>query len=163
MSDKTKELQEKALKYFEDGHNCAQAVFTVFAEKLGIDHDTAFSISAGFGGGIARTQKTCGAVTGAVMAIGLMNCKNYSSPEDQKEAAYKLSLEFIDRFTAIHHTTECSQLLGHSLKTVEERREAKEMGLFTNVCNRCVKDAVGIVRVITGIYTFAPLNLNSDK
>lgn len=159
MSDKTKELQEKALKYFDEGHNCAQAVFTVFAEERGMDHDMAFSISAGFGGGIARTQKTCGAVTGAVMAIGLMNDKNHNSPEEQKEAAYTLVQDFLERFTAIHNSTECSQLLGHSLKTAEERREAKEKGLFTNVCNRCVKDAVGIVGVITGIYTFAPLNL----
>jgi hypothetical protein len=35
----------------EQRHSCAQAVFSAFAEPMGIDHETAIKLSSGFGGG----------------------------------------------------------------------------------------------------------------
>lgn len=50
--------------------NCAQGVLAAFAEELGIDEDTAFRVGANFGSGM-RMGGTCGAVTGALMVLGL--------------------------------------------------------------------------------------------
>jgi C_GCAxxG_C_C family probable redox protein len=63
--------EARALKLFSDGnkYNCAQAVLGAFCEESGLDINIAFKLANGFGGGI-RCGETCGAVSGAVMAIG---------------------------------------------------------------------------------------------
>lgn len=63
---------EAATTRFSEGMNCAQAIFTSFAEQIGLDAESALKISTAFGGGIAQTGATCGAVTGALMVISLL-------------------------------------------------------------------------------------------
>ena len=46
-------------------------MFSIYAEKLNLDLKTAIKIATPFGGGMARLGETCGAVSGALMAIGL--------------------------------------------------------------------------------------------
>jgi C_GCAxxG_C_C family probable redox protein len=67
MNDK----HAQALENFKNGYNCAQSVLSVLAPDLGLHQDTAMKLSSPFGSGIAYMQETCGAVTGALMAIGL--------------------------------------------------------------------------------------------
>ena len=74
---------EKAHKVREESdihYNCAQGVLAAFAEELGIDEDTAFRVGANFGSGM-RIGGTCGAVTGALMVLGLAGVDN--GPEMQ--------------------------------------------------------------------------------
>ena len=62
---------EKAMALFATGACCSQAVFGAFAEDFGMDETTAMKVSAGLGGGVGRMRETCGAVTGAALALGL--------------------------------------------------------------------------------------------
>lgn len=62
--------KEEALRLFESGFNCNQAVLTAFSGELGIDKETALKIGTGFGGGVRRGD-VCGAVSGAVMVLGM--------------------------------------------------------------------------------------------
>lgn len=64
------DIKEKALGFHNCGFNCAQSVLAACAEYTGLGEDTALAISAGFGGGL-RSGEICGAVSGAVMALGL--------------------------------------------------------------------------------------------
>ena len=68
MEHMTEEMA--AAKLFEDCYDCAQTVFSHFAEELGLDEETALKISAGFGGGMHKGDM-CGTVTGGLMALGL--------------------------------------------------------------------------------------------
>ena len=69
MNEFLKRAEE--LRAIETPHyNCAQSVFIPFAEKAGMDTDTARRIAACFGGGMKRGS-VCGAVTGGLMALGL--------------------------------------------------------------------------------------------
>ena len=52
-------------------YNCAQSTLIPFAEHLGMDTETAFRLAANFGGGMKRAS-VCGAVTGGLMALGLL-------------------------------------------------------------------------------------------
>jgi C_GCAxxG_C_C family probable redox protein len=145
--DKFKHMEkaEKAVQYFTEGFNCSQSVFTAIAEGSGMDKKLALKIASGFGGGIARTQKTCGAVTGAVMAISYLNGFTQPDASEQKERVYELIQAFINRFTLLHKTINCNELLGYSIQTEEGRKLIKELGLTETVCSRCVNDAVLIV------------------
>ena len=53
------------------GCNCAQMVFSYFAEKNGLDINKALKISSAFGGGMGKGD-ICGVITGAYMALGLI-------------------------------------------------------------------------------------------
>ena len=65
------DIGQRALDYHKNGYNCAQSVFAACCEYTGLDEKTALALSAGFGGG-ARSGELCGAVTGAIMAEGLV-------------------------------------------------------------------------------------------
>ena len=89
---------EKACTTFEEGFNCAQAVFATYAEQFGLDHEVALKIAGAFGGGMARMGDTCGAVTGAFMVIGLKHGKAEKKDDPARERTYKLTNEFAARF-----------------------------------------------------------------
>ncbi len=135
---------EKALARFTTGSNCAQSVVCAFAERLGIDERAARLMAAGFGGGIGRQQLTCGAVTGAVMAIG---CRwaDPANPGATKDLVYEKTRQVLRRFEALHGATGCRELLGVDLKTPEGQRQARERNLFRLKCEAFVRDACGIV------------------
>lgn len=63
--------RERALAAFRNGFTCSAAVFSAFSKDLGLDEETARKIACGFGAGISRTGNICGAVSGAILVIGL--------------------------------------------------------------------------------------------
>ncbi len=137
--------QERVVRLFDSGFSCSQAVFAAFSEALGLDDISALKIAQPFGGGIAGTGSTCGAVSGALLAIGLRHGR--SRPEDlaAKEKTYALVREFLRRFRERHGSTVCRELLGVDLSTPEGHEEARRRGLFASRCSLFVAEAVGIL------------------
>jgi C_GCAxxG_C_C family probable redox protein len=74
---------DDALEDFKNGFTCSSAVFSSFSEELGLDPETAKKLSCGFGAGISKTGNICGAVSGAIMVIGL----KYGKTKEGDEAA----------------------------------------------------------------------------
>ena len=75
-----------ALRGRTDVHfNCCQSVLVSFAADLGLTEEQAFALGSNFGAGM-RMGSACGALTGALMALGLMGC-------DEKKAAELLRRE----------------------------------------------------------------------
>ena len=141
--------EQEALDYFRDGFNCAQSVFTVFAKEKNIDESTALKIACGFGGGMGRLQATCGAVTGAYMAIGLNHGKSLDDDGNEKrEKTYSLVKTFDSEFKKIFSTTSCRELMQCDLNTEAGKKFATEHNLAEKVCERCVMEAVKIVEKI---------------
>ncbi len=134
-----------AVTRFEEGFNCSQAVFSVYAEELGLDKETALKISGTFGGGISRTGQTCGAVTGAIMALGLKFGATDAADKTTKEQAYSRAQEFARRFEARNEAITCKELLGCDISTPDGHKMAKELGLYGKICPKLVKDAAEIV------------------
>ena len=67
------EKQQKAIELHGKGYNCFQSVACVFAPELDVDEVTAFRMGEGFGLGMGDMSQTCGAITGAVACMGLLN------------------------------------------------------------------------------------------
>ncbi len=135
---------ERALQRFAKGFNCAQAVFSVYAEDLGLDCATALKLSAGFGGGMGRMASTCGAVTGAFMTLGLQY-GSATARRDAKEAIYTRVREFAERFAKRHGTIVCRDLLGCDISEPDGLRQAVEADLFVETCPKFVRDACEIL------------------
>jgi C_GCAxxG_C_C family probable redox protein len=137
-------IKEKASKNFKQGLNCSQSVIEAYSHASGLDPGTAKAVSVGFGGGMGRTQKTCGAVSGAIMAIG---CKYYNGndPSGSKEKAYAKTREFIEGLEKRHGSSDCISLLGVDLNTDEGKKEYRERNLSEKKCLKYVQDACDIL------------------
>ena len=72
MNLKMSKKVEQAMAFHDKGYNCAQAVACSFCEEFGIDQETMFRVSEGFGLGMGMMDM-CGAVTGMLMVIGMEN------------------------------------------------------------------------------------------
>jgi C_GCAxxG_C_C family probable redox protein len=135
-----------AMEQFNGGLNCSQAVLAEYAEECGVDGESALKIACGFGGGMGRLGHTCGAVTGAIMVIGLKSCCASDPRElDTKVRAYGLVGSFLEEFEARNRTTSCRELLGCDISTPQGYEQAKELGLFQTRCPKYVEDAVEIL------------------
>lgn len=135
----------KATEAFHSGMNCAQSVLLAYTKELKVDENTAFQISSGFGGGMGRLQKTCGAVTGAFMVIGLHNCNKYNNHDQQRDNNIRMIQEFNRKFISIHESIECIDIMSCDMNTEEGQNFIKENNLKTTICEKCVTDAIEIV------------------
>jgi len=131
-----------AVARFAKGHSCAQAVFSAFAEPMGMDYTTAVKLTSGFGGGMGMGS-VCGAVTGALMAIGL---KFGGVDPKAKEQTSRLTRELVRRFKAQHRSVNCRELLGCDPTTPEGRRTIQEKNLRSTVCTVAIRDAANLVK-----------------
>lgn len=133
-----------ALEDFKQGLNCAQSVFCVFAQEGGLSREKALLIASCFGGGM-RCGEVCGAVTGALMAIGLnFGFTSMQNPAD-KARSNALAVYFEEQFIAKKQSILCRELLGYDLSDPEELAQITEQGLFGSICPQMITEAVRIV------------------
>jgi len=136
---------EDALACFAGGSNCAQAVFSTYGPLQGLDRELCLRLASGFGGGMGRSGQTCGAVTGAIMALGGRSGYTEAADADGKTRCYGLVREFIARFTARHGSINCSELLGLDLGAPEGFQQAMARSIHTDVCPAFVRSAAEIL------------------
>ncbi len=136
---------DKAVATFKKGFNCTQAVLSTFGEEYGLGPLVALRVAAAFGGGMGRMGKTCGAVTGAFMVIGLKY--GMTKPEDlqSNERAYGSVNEFVEKFKSLNKSIICRELLGYDISNRDTLIEVRNKGLFHLICPKYVRDAVEIV------------------
>ncbi|MFQ5976791.1 MAG: C-GCAxxG-C-C family protein [Candidatus Heimdallarchaeota archaeon] len=140
---------EEVLSCFQKGMSCSQAILSVYGQQFGVDRATCMKIASAFGGGIGGMGDVCGAVAGAIMAIGL----KYDSGEVGTTAftelpkSYTVAREFTQEFRERNGTVTCRELIDHDLLTVEDVQNAFKTGAFKN-CPQFVKDAAEILEKI---------------
>lgn len=137
--------QQQALEHFRSGFNCAQAVLVPFAGDHGIDENHCLRAACAFGGGMARQQMTCGAVTGALMALGLHFGMGKGDPSEKKLLTYDKTREFFRIFRERHGSTDCLTLLdGLRMDDPADQKRIEERDLHRVTCDKLVADAVQI-------------------
>lgn len=121
-----------ALETHGKGFNCAQSVFAAVCEDVGVDRKEALKMSACFGGGM-RCGEVCGAITGALMAIGMKygSVKDYDL--DNKKLVGVKTLEFINKFKDKYDCILCRELL---------EKSDKQTGSPHAICTKLITDAV---------------------
>lgn len=137
-----------ALASFKSGFTCSSAVFSAFSDELGLDGDTAKKIACGFGAGISRTGNICGAVSGAIMVIGLKYGKVERGDDAATDKTRALTRRFMQEFSAKNGSVNCTELLGYDLGNPEEFAEARDNKLFVTKCPDLVGDAAAILERI---------------
>jgi C_GCAxxG_C_C family probable redox protein len=136
---------ERAVACFEKGFNCSQSVLSTYAEQFGLDHETALKVAAGFGGGMGRMAGMCGAMSGALMVIGLKYGAVQAEDKQAKETTYEQVRAFARRFMDRHGSTLCKELLECDISTPEGLKRAREHNLFATRCSQLVRSAAEIL------------------
>ncbi len=147
MSEQAMSRAEQAVSNFKDGFNCAQSIFTPFSVEYGFNRETALKLATSFGGGMGLLGKTCGAITGGLMAIGLKYGR--ASIEDKAAAGktYGLVQKFIKEFTEINGSSTCHDLLDCDISTTEGLNSAIEKNLFS-LCPNLIRTSAEILEKI---------------
>ncbi len=113
------------------GYNCAQAVACASCDLVGVDEETMFKLSEGFGAGMGGMDGTCGAVSGAVLLAGMHN-SNGKDLHNSKGATYQLSMAVRAAFSEKNSSVICRELKGVDTKKV------------LRSCDGCIEDAAAI-------------------
>ncbi len=137
--------KDAAHKLFDKGLNCAQSVLASKSDLTGLSVTDSLKIATGFGAGMAKMQQTCGAVTGAYMAIGAIHGRVNPDDEASRDKTYALIEAFNHRFMVLHGSLNCRELLGVDLKSKEGLEKAEREAYFKTRCAIFVGDAEKIL------------------
>ncbi len=128
----------------ELGFNCAQSVLAAFADLTELPEEQLMSLSGGFGGGTG-TGELCGAVSGAVMTLGLLTPVDMEQPAASKKRTVELSKEFQKRFAEKFDALRCKELLQKKFVPDERTPAALRMGVEGH-CTIMIVTAVEILQ-----------------
>lgn len=92
-------------------YNCAQSVLVTFAQEMGLTEQQAYDLGSHFGSGM-RHGGTCGALTGALMVLGMTN------HADGREAAALMA-----QMRQSHGALDCAALLKASAEQGQPKKE----------------------------------------
>lgn len=136
--------REKAVAHYEQNFNCAQSIFAAYAVERGIEEALALRLGTNFGGG-ARKGELCGAVSGALMVLGLLYGHGKRGDAAAKARAYALSEEYMNRFIRENGSVVCRELLGYDLSVPEQMASIREKDLFHVRCPEIIRSAAAIL------------------
>jgi C_GCAxxG_C_C family probable redox protein len=135
------EKSEAAVACFREGYSCSQAILSVYGPEFGLARETALKAGAALGAGMGRLGEVCGAVSGALIVIGLKYGHTEAKDKETKAKTYDRVYEFGERFRALRGSLLCRDLLGCDLATKEGMETARQKGYFTELCPRLVREA----------------------
>jgi len=140
----------KAVSHFKDGYNCAETILMTFAESSGmINNNIIPRIATGFGGGIGRRGSVCGALSGAVMALGLKYGRDTVKEKERAENCIQKALECYTRFNKKFGTILCYDLIKCDLSTPEGYKQFRKSGLRETNCTKYIREAMQILLDLT--------------
>ncbi len=117
------------------------------AESQGIQSDLLPKIATGFCSGVARTGGQCGALSGAIMALGLLAGR--SEPGAPVDDNYSQVQELVMWFKAKFGSINCQELTGVHLGTEEGRVQFREKNQI-EICLNFAEEATRIVLELAG-------------
>lgn len=139
--DHVKRAQELHLQKY----NCAQAVACAFCDAAGQEQDVMARLASSFGGGMGGLGEVCGAMSGALLVLGLV--RGYADPDDAeaKKAHYELVKAFAERFRQAGGAIRCKELLEGTMPRGMSPEEGAKMGLKPRPCAGLVREAAAIL------------------
>lgn len=129
-----KELDEKVVNYMPKYRSCALASFAALNDQFNLKADAAtLRALMPFTGGIAGKGETCGAVSGAMLALGF-----FFGPIDQKGTAmfppsWINGGVLMDKFKKEFSSTRCWEVQKHLYGRYFDSSKPEELKLFMEV------------------------------
>ena len=115
----------------------------------GIENDDLWRLATGLGAGLSRQGHVCGAVTGGIIACGLIIGRQRNSTKDDRYAlrdeTYAKGRELTRRFEERFGGIQCRTLTDCDFLTPEGQASFKERGLLQSVCLPAVRMVIETV------------------
>lgn len=149
-----KMLDQKVDRYMQLSHHCAQSSFLALKEQFGLNGEQVIKALTPMPG-IAERGETCGAITGPLMAMGLIYGRDIHHLDDWN--AYQQSLvptgHYCDLFEEEFGTTLCHEVQKGEFGRCYQLRDAVELQEFQNAgatehCSKVVRKGVHMVAEI---------------
>ncbi len=139
----------RAGELFESkGLLCAESVLQALCERNCAQEWAGFAprMASGFCSGVGRTGGMCGALSGAVMALGLLHGRDsgQASLETVYAMVQELTAEFQERFGALT----CAELTGVDFRTAEGQQAFRERNLKLELCIPMARASAGVAQRI---------------
>lgn len=112
--DRLNRLAQQVNNTLERSKNCAQTSFAILQEEFDLDGGPILKALTPFPG-IALRGETCGAVTGCLMALGLVYGRNDLGDWKGYLASLPPCRRFCRRFEEVHSSTACADILKNKL------------------------------------------------
>ena len=133
MSDLNDKLGKLVDKYFwngTSGYNCAATTLLVLSEHFGIRNDLIPAVAQAFGGGYADTHRSvCGALSGGLMAIGIM----------KKDKPHELGQEMLAHVKDKFGSWNCDDILDIDFDDEQQVNREKDPKRIS-ICTPLLKD-----------------------
>lgn len=133
--------REEITDLFIKGIDCSQVVTEKFADQMGMTKEQARKVSSCFGGGM-MCGETCGAVTGALMVLGMKYGHSVEDDMAQKEMMMQKTAEFKKLFQEKYPSCICRDLLGYDLGKPGELEKVMESGKLLSFCPGIVEATI---------------------
>ena len=141
------QVRKSAEEAFASGMFCAESVVLAVAKAQGVDSELLPKVATAFCSGMSRTCGTCGALTGAVMGVGL--ALGRSTAKDSVQPSYTATQQLIQAFEKEFGSRDCQALLGGcDLNTSEGQAMFKDQKLGQRCLQFTGKAAEIAARVI---------------
>ncbi len=155
MTDPSRDAARLAESHFRAHYNCCQSVLWGVTEARGLTCRRCIpAVALAMGGGIGHTGRACGALTGAVMAIGFAVDAAFADVpiSERKDRANRAAGAFVHRFEEEFGTPDCAVLLGFSWEEPDADARYRREGAKDGVCLPCVRWAAAeAARLIDGL------------
>ena len=113
------EKKSRAQEAFERGQQveqtyggCGQCVlYSLIESGLDVSKDV-FRAASGLAAGVGRQGETCGAVTGAILAISALNGREFDAIGETaaRNKTFNLCYRFVDKFKAEYGSIQCREI-----------------------------------------------------
>ena len=115
-----------------------------FGEAYGLSQPQAIALGRPLGGGMGMAQ-VCGAVSGALMILGLAQEADPQGEAATRQRVQTRARQLREEFSRRRGSALCRDILGVDISTPEGRGQAVEQGLFVKVCPGVVAEAARLL------------------
>lgn len=135
-----KQIQDKTVQYFSSGFHCAESIAKAILEQFDDKYDPqSIKAASAFQGGIGKSkQDVCGALTGGLVALGILYGR--TSPAQSNETLAAMAAQFRTAFIEKLGSTNCAQLIKTKVNSkpdytcIQLTRDAA--GLLADILNK---------------------------
>ncbi|OFZ22361.1 MAG: hypothetical protein A2202_03150 [Bdellovibrionales bacterium RIFOXYA1_FULL_36_14] len=121
--------QTQASEFFLNGHRCSEAILKSYGPSVGLPESLAMKIGCALGGGLGSTRNLCGAVSSAIIVLGLIFGRESESDQLSKDKTNQIISQFVEKFLSTFQSLNCNDLLN----------------LDEDICPRLVQEATKIL------------------
>ena len=131
-------------KMAEKGFLCSEAVFKAIASAQGSTSELIPKVATGFAAGLGRSGEICGALSGAILGLGIKYGRNTPKDPPLGRRPYWFATELIQKFKERAGAVTCVGILGLDLSDPEDLETYYRLNHWSTTCRKLIMESTEI-------------------